>query len=76
MTKCRDNRSTQTHHISYQPEITCTVFKGEHQVLTLLNRMYKNPPSKCFVEQLQLWLGYHYDRGLDLDGSKNKKGVE
>lgn len=66
----RDNRQTQVHHICYNPEITVTIFKGEHEVLTKLNRMSKNPPSKGFVDQLALWFLTNNNRCIDLDGGK------
>lgn len=65
----RDNRKIHVHHISYKPEITCTVFEGEHQILTLLRRMTKNPPSKCFVDQLALWFLANNNRCIDLDNT-------
>ena len=38
MRKRRYSTVIQSHHISYDPEVTVRVFKGEHYVLTLLGR--------------------------------------
>jgi hypothetical protein len=41
----------QTHHISYNPEVKVKVFKGEHYILTLIQRRRKF--SKGFVQGLE-----------------------
>lgn len=63
----RDTRSIQPHHISYKPPIVRNVYKGEHEILTKLNRMSKNPPSKAFVELIGAWLIGNQGKGIDLD---------
>jgi hypothetical protein len=44
----------QTHHISYDPEVTVRVFKGEHFILTLIGR--RKRISQGFCEALEVWL--------------------
>ena len=45
---------TQKHHLSYDPDIHGQLFKGEHWVLTQLNRRKKI--SKWFVQCLEIWI--------------------
>lgn len=50
----------QTHHISKDPEITVTVYTGEHAVLTRLQwYCSKRAPSKGFIKALKVWLAIH-----------------
>lgn len=60
-------RATQKHHITYEPERIVRVFKGEHQILTLLQRIEKSQEvSSGFVEALN----------YALDKIKKKRKVE
>jgi hypothetical protein len=54
----RETRQVQSHHLSYEPEVTILIFKGEHFILTLLNRM-KKYPSEAFLRQLDKWTWKH-----------------
>jgi len=47
----------QTHHISYDPEVTVTIYKGEHQILTLLGR--RTRVSDGFLRALGDWSWTH-----------------
>jgi hypothetical protein len=53
-TKMRETRQVQSHHVSYSAERTILIFKGEHYILSLLNRM-KKPPSIAFFDELYIW---------------------
>jgi len=56
----------QNHHISYDPEITVKIYKGEHWAITILNRRKKNM-SKGFLRCLQKYIDEHKDGAVDLD---------
>ena len=56
----------QKHHISYEPEITVKIYKGEHWAITILNRRKKNM-SKGFLRCLQEYIDTHKDTAVDLD---------
>ena len=49
-------RVVQQHHISHDPEITCLVFRSEHDAVTKLNRLEKSNPSQVFLELVEGWL--------------------
>ena len=54
-------QAIQTHHISYDPEITVKLYKGEHWTITILNRRKKNV-SQGFLRCLQEYIEKHkYD---------------
>ncbi len=57
----------QKHHISYDPEITVNIYKGEHWAITCMNRRKKNM-SKGFLRCLQKYIDEHKDMAVDLDG--------
>jgi len=59
----------QTHHISYDPEITTKIYKGEHWAITILNRRKKNM-SKGFLKCLQQYIKEHQDHAIDLDNEE------
>ena len=42
----------QTHHISYSPEVTVRVYKGEHWILSQIQRRKRF--SKGFVKALKV----------------------
>ena len=44
----------QNHHISYDPEVTVLLHKGEHWILTQLQRRKKI--SKGFLKALKVWI--------------------
>ena len=56
----------QKHHISYDPEIVVSVYKGEHWILTQLQR--RKRVSKGFVKSLNVWLAQHEHKAIELGG--------
>ena len=59
-------RVIQKHHISYEPEVTVKIFKGEHRCITLMERYSKRTVSKGFIECLELFIDEHMDRVVEL----------
>lgn len=67
----------QDHHIIYenlehkQPEVKAKIFKGEHWVMTHLNRRKKI--STGFLKSLRIWIALNEDNAINLDeeGSKS-----
>lgn len=55
----------QTHHISYDPEVTVLIFKGEHWILTQLRRRTKNI-SKGFITSLKVWIALNEGKAKEL----------
>jgi len=60
-------RTVQKHHISYDPEVTVTIFQGEHYILSLLDRYERKTVSRGFIEALKLWIRQNESRAVDLD---------
>jgi len=54
----------QKHHICYDPEITVRILKGEHMVITLINRHTKNV-STGFILCLEKWIEEHRYLAVD-----------
>jgi len=44
----------QVHHLSYEPDVHGTLFKGEHWLLTQIGR--RKNISKWFIQCLDIWL--------------------
>ena len=59
----------QQHHISHDPEVKVTVYKGEHWLLTQMQRRTKNI-SKGFITALKVWLALHESDAVDLQEMK------
>jgi len=57
----------QCHHITYEPERTVMIYKGEHMILTRLQWQKKNI-SKGFITALKLWIKENKDKAVELDG--------
>ena len=55
----------QEHHISHDPEITVKIFKGEHWILTQLERRTKNI-SKGFITALKVWIALNEAKAKEL----------
>ncbi len=63
--KRRRNIVIQEHHISYgNPEIKVRIYKGEHWLISLLNRRKK--VSKGFVNCLNEWLERNEFKAVEL----------
>lgn len=50
-------RIIQKHHISYDPEVTVNIFKGEHWILTQLQR--RKYISGGFITALKVFIALH-----------------
>jgi len=65
----------QAHHITYEPERTVNVYKGEHLILTQLQ--WRKNISKGFLEALDQWLLDNRIKAVELNRpivmSKNEK---
>jgi hypothetical protein len=55
----------QNHHVSYNPEVTVKVFKGEHMILTRLG--WRKKISKGFVDALEQWMKQNRPAAVELD---------
>ena len=61
----------QTHHIIYenekhkQKEETVRVFKGEHFIITQLQR--RKNISKGFIKHMKVWLALNEDKAKELE---------
>ena len=61
-------RVIQVHHIQYEnPEITVTIFKGEHEIITKALRYSQRTVSKGFIECLERFIEDHRDKVVDLE---------
>ena len=60
----KKKKTIQTHHISYDPEITVDLFKGEHWILTQLQR--RKNFSKGFVKSLKVWLALNEEKAVEV----------
>jgi len=56
--------TVQTHHISYDPEVKVKMYKGEHWILTQLQR--RKHISKGFVTAIKVWLAINEDSAKEL----------
>lgn len=59
MTKGRN--VVQEHHISYNPEVKVKIYKGEHWLLTQLQRRKK--VSVGFIRALKVWMAINEHSG-------------
>ena len=57
------------HHISYEPEVTVKLYKGEHWAITVLERRKKNM-SVGFLRCLKAYIAKHEKHAVDLDKVK------
>ena len=73
-----NKRPIQNHHIVYenerhkQKEIVVPVFKGEHLILTKLQWYCRKKISKGFLKSLKVFIALNEDKGVDIDGKKEK----
>ena len=54
----------QYHHLSYNPEIVVPIYKGEHYLITLLNRHKKI--SLGFIKSLKVFIALNENEAEDL----------
>jgi len=66
--KRRWKRVIQQHHISYDPEVKVTLYKGEHWILCQLGR--RTHITVGFIVSLRKWLREHQQRAIDLSPKK------
>jgi len=66
-TRTAKPRVTQRHHISYDPEITATIYKGEHEILSKMNMYTKKNLSRGFIRCLKTFIALHEDRATELE---------
>jgi hypothetical protein len=59
-------RVVNTHHISYEPEITVDIFAGEHQCITLMERYSKRTVSKGFLRCLRRFIKENKHKAVKL----------
>lgn len=71
MVKRNPTQHTQKHHISYEPEIIVTLYKGEHWAITQLNRRTKKV-SKGFIKCIKAWIEEVEPITVDLDEMNNE----
>ncbi|MAF43224.1 MAG: hypothetical protein CMI54_03515 [Parcubacteria group bacterium] len=62
-------RVVQKHHISYDPEITVNIYKGEHWLCTQLQR--RKYISKGFVKTLRVWLALNGENAVEVKHARN-----
>jgi len=68
---------TQKHHLIYaseghkQEEVTGRIYKGEHWIISQLQR--RRNVSKDFLKSLRLWELLNEERAVDLNKEKEKK---
>ena len=62
----KHNRVIQNHHITYTPELTVKIFKGEHRCITLMNRYSKRTVSKGFLRCLRRFIKENKDKAIKL----------
>ena len=55
----------QSHHISYDPEVKVSIYKGEHWILTQLQR--RKNFSKGFFKALKVIIALKEDTAKELD---------
>jgi len=54
----------QVHHISYNPEVTVILWKGEHYILTLMGR--RKHISRGFLDALTVYIKENSDKAMEL----------
>lgn len=62
--KKKHSKVIQEHHISYNPEVKVIVYKGEHWLLTWMNR--RRRISKGFIQSLKQWILEHEKEAVEL----------
>lgn len=59
----------QEHHISYKPHVAVFLYKGEHWIITQMDR-WKRKPSVGFVKALEVWLALNKPRAVEVKKRK------
>lgn len=67
-------RVIQEHHIRYKSrdgqDETVMLYKGEHQIISLINLYTRKKVSKGFIFTLERWLNENRNRGEDIGRSQ------
>jgi hypothetical protein len=69
----RHVKTVQRHHISYNPEVTVFITKGEHLILTRMQWFCKRIVSSGFLKALTVFIRANKDRAIDLTGEWNER---
>lgn len=73
-------RIVQEHHIKYKErdgyDETVFIYKGEHQILTLINLYTRKTVSKGFVTALSKWLKENRKRAKPVKSRVKKNGTK
>lgn len=59
-------RVIQSHHISYDPEVTVRVYRGEHECLTKIDRYSRKTLGAGFIRALKAWIALNEHRAEEL----------
>lgn len=54
----------QNHHISYKPEEIVALYKGEHWILTQMQR--RKNISKGFITALKVWIALNESKAKEV----------
>jgi len=63
----RMGRAIQRHHVSYDPEIVETIYRGEHELLSKLAWYERKTVSAGFVRCLKNWVVFNERRAEELE---------
>ncbi len=61
----------QTHHLSYDPEVTGKVYREEHYYLSMIDR-FKSARSVGFLRSLKWFILRHEKNAINLDTDKKE----
>jgi len=64
--RTKKERITNRHHISYNPEIVVVIYRGEHEILTKIERYSKKTLSAGFIRALKSWIALNEHRAKEL----------
>jgi len=62
----KHGRIVNVHHVSYDPEVTVKMFKGEHRCVTLMERYSRRTVSRGFIKCLKVFAALNEDRAVAL----------
>lgn len=58
----------QEHHISYKPEFSVRVYKGEHHILSKIQWFCRKKVSQGFITALKIFIAEHEHKAKQLEG--------
>jgi hypothetical protein len=56
----------QKHHVTYSPEVTVIIFRGEHEVLSKMQWYCRKKVSKGFIEALKDFIKKNEAKAVEL----------